>query len=122
MSLFDDNDKVGLAMIILAVVTFVMAIVGVVLVFTNDGDKLPGILSAIGSALAGVIYFGFGKKLRNNEFTGKMNILVAFIKVTALVTLINGISSYSDSSYRSFSSLESSRYLWRSAESSSTDS
>lgn len=44
MSLFDDNDKVGLAMIILAVVTFVMAIVGVVLVFTNDGDKLPGIL------------------------------------------------------------------------------
>ena len=93
MSLFDDNDKVGLAMIILAVVTFVMAIVGVVLVFTNDGDKLPGILSAIGSALAGVIYFGFGKKLRNNEFTGKMNILVAFIKVTALVTLINGIFS-----------------------------
>ena len=93
MSLFDDNDKVGLAMIILAVVTFVMAIVGVVLVFTNDGDKLPGILSAIGCALAGVIYFGFGKKLRNNEFTGKMNILVAFIKVTALVTLINGIFS-----------------------------
>lgn len=41
MSLFDDNNKVGLAMIILAVVTFVMAIVGVVLVFTNDGDKLP---------------------------------------------------------------------------------
>ena len=64
-----------------------------VLVFVDDEDKLTGILSSVGAMITAVIYFFFGKKLRTDALTAKMDILVAFVKVAALTTLVSGICS-----------------------------
>ena len=107
MAFFDNQDHAGLALLIMAIVSIVMGIISAVWEVV-DGDTIivANIITAIGSIIAGFLYFAFAQRVRgktgSNAFSDKMgvsggalndkfSIIVEFVHVFAMAVIVTGI-------------------------------
>ncbi len=96
MSLFKDTKVMGTTLMVLAVALIIAAVFSIIAAFGDDVEddvKLAGICSAIGGVICAVIYFGFGSKVRNGEAGNGIALLAAFVKVIAIVTIVQAVFS-----------------------------
>ena len=107
MAFFDNQDHAGLALLIFAVLSIVMAIVTIVWEIVDGGDiVIANIIMAIGTLVGGFLYLAFAQRVRgnsgNNAFsdklglsggalTDKFDIVVEFVHVFAFATIVSGI-------------------------------
>ncbi len=107
MAFFDNQDHAGLALLIFAVLSIVMAIVTIVWEIVDGGDiVIANIIMAIGTLVGGFLYLAFAQRVRgnsgNNAFADKLglsggalndkfDIVVEFVHVFAFATIISGI-------------------------------
>ena len=107
MAFFDNQDHAGLALLIFAVLSIVMAIVTIVWEIVDGGDiVIANIIMAIGTLVGGFLYLAFAQRVRgnsgNNAFsdklglsggaiTDKFDIIVEFVHVFAFATIVSGI-------------------------------
>jgi len=107
MAFFDNQDHAGLALLIFAVLSIVMAIVTIVWEIVDGGDIIiANIIMAIGTLVGGFLYLAFAQRVRgnsgNNAFsdklglsggaiTDKFDIIVEFVHVFAFATIVSGI-------------------------------
>ena len=107
MAFFDNQDHAGLALLIFAVLSIVMAIVTIVWEIVDGSDIVyANIIMAIGTLVGGFLYLAFAQRVRgnsgNNAFsdklglsggalTDKFDIVVEFVHVFAFATIVSGI-------------------------------
>lgn len=54
-------------------------------------ELLYFILTGIGSIIAGLLYFGYGKKIRSGAIEAKIDILATFVKIVGICIIVTGI-------------------------------
>ncbi|MBR2254956.1 MAG: hypothetical protein IJ856_03950 [Candidatus Methanomethylophilaceae archaeon] len=92
MSFFDDPKKAGLAFMILGILQIIGGIALIILGVIDDDYKLAtAAVLGIGQIIVGAIMFGYGQKVRGGAISKKIDILAEFVKITGVVTIINGI-------------------------------
>lgn len=92
MSFFDEPKNAGLAFIIVAILSIIVAILNIYDGATGeDGFSLGVVLIGVGALITAIIYFKFGSNVRGGAISGKLNILATFVKVVGLITIIAGI-------------------------------
>lgn len=90
MSFLDNPKNAGTALWIVGILMVILAIVEIAYIFI-DGLGILNVVPAIGSIIAGFVYFGFGKSVRAGAITEKWDVLCTFVKTVAVVSIINGI-------------------------------
>lgn len=91
MSFFDDNGKIGLALIIVGLVNVLAAIIGIVLAAVNGGENLASVIvGAIGSLIFGVLIFLYGRNVRSGS-NDRVAILSGFVRVLGIATILSAL-------------------------------
>jgi hypothetical protein len=99
MSFFSETKNAGLAFMIVGILSILGGIIAVILgamgykvddatVFT-----IGGAVTAIGTIIYGVLYFGYGQKVRSGAISAKIEILAMFVALVGVGTIITGIFS-----------------------------
>jgi len=89
MSFFDNPKNAGLAFMVLAVIEIIGAIIALADAFTADEIKIGAILVGVGGLLSAVLYFYFGRSVRDGM--SKIDILANFVMVNGLIYIIGGV-------------------------------
>jgi len=89
MSFFDDNKKVGLALIIIGIVGIVIALVRIVVAFDHT-NTTANVIIAVGALIFGVLILLFGLNTRKGS-NDKVAILSGLFRVLGIGTIISGI-------------------------------
>ena len=93
---FFSAQNAGLAFMIVAVLSIIAAIIGIVCsVMDVEGfDKyktLYYIVVGIGELIVACMYFTYGKKIRSGEISAKIDILAQFVKIVGIATIVSAI-------------------------------
>lgn len=87
MSFFDDNRKIGFALIIVGLIGILGAIIAVITAFTDDGNLGAAAVTAVGSLIYGVLILFYGMNVRKSS-NDKVAILSGLIRVIAIATIL----------------------------------
>ena len=88
---FEDNKKVGFALIIVGLINLIMGVVGIILaIFSDDGNVGAAAVAAIGFVISGVFLFFYGQEVRNGP-NNKVKIVSGLIRIIALITIVSAI-------------------------------
>lgn len=91
MSFFDDSKTLGWTLFLLGIVLVLSGIITMADGFGGAaGDIIGYIIVGIGGVLAGLIYFGFGNKLRNGSSDDKMSLLTQFVTAVGTAIVVAG--------------------------------
>ncbi|MCL1979440.1 MAG: hypothetical protein FWG60_04715 [Methanomassiliicoccaceae archaeon] len=91
MSFFDDNKKVGLALIIVGLISIIVAVASIAVAYSDSiADKAAFAVSAIGSVIFGllIMFFGFNVRKGSND---KVGILSGLFRVLGIATILGAI-------------------------------
>jgi hypothetical protein len=93
MSFFTEPKNAGLAMMIVGILNIIVGIISIILgaIGYEGYSTVPAIITGIGSIIGGILFFGYGSKVRKGEVSQKIDILAGFVKITGIVTIVNGI-------------------------------
>ena len=107
MAFFDNQSHAGLALLLLAIVSIVMAIVTIVWEVVDGGDIiLANVIMAVGTLLGGFLYLAFAQRVRGQSgsnivsdklgvsggaLNDKFDIVCEFVKVYAMVRIVAGV-------------------------------
>lgn len=96
MSLFDNTKIPGWALFFAGLLMIISALIGFYDAFAEHdgaGDITGYIIVAVGSLLAGLVYFGFGNSVRSGSITNKLDIVSRMVLTVAICTIINAFFS-----------------------------
>ena len=107
MAFFDNQDHAGLALLILAIVSIVMAIVTMIWEVVDGSDiQVANIIVAVGTLIGGFLYLAFAQRVRGQTgsniisdklgvsggaLNDKFDIICEFVKVFAMVRIVGGV-------------------------------
>ena len=107
MAFFDNQSHAGLALLLLAIVSIVMAIVTIVWEVVDGGDIiLANVIMAVGTLIGGFLYLAFAQRVRGQSgsnivsdklgvsggaLNDKFDIVCEFVKVYAMVRIVAGV-------------------------------
>ena len=107
MAFFDNQSHAGLALLLLAIVSIVMAIVTIVWEVVDGGDIiLANVIMAVGTLIGGFLYLAFAQRVRGQSgsniisdklgvsggaLNDKFDIVCEFVKVFAMVRIVAGV-------------------------------
>lgn len=107
MAFFDNQSHAGLALLLLAIVSIVMAIVTIVWEVIDGGDIiLANVIMAVGTLIGGFLYLAFAQRVRGQSgsniisdklgvsggaLNDKFDIVCEFVKVFAMVRIVAGV-------------------------------
>lgn len=107
MAFFDNQDHAGLALLILAIVSIVMAIVTMIWEVVDGSDiQVANIIVAVGTFIGGFLYLAFAQRVRGQTgsnvisdklgvsggaLNDKFDIICEFVKVFAMVRIVGGV-------------------------------
>lgn len=91
MSFFDDNQKVGLALIIVGAINLIMALVNVVVAFTDEAANTGAVaVGAVGGIIFGILILMYGMNVRSGS-NDKVGILSGLVRVIGIATILAAI-------------------------------
>jgi hypothetical protein len=91
MSFFDDNKKVGLALMIVGALELILGIVDIMdTAMSDEGLKAAIAIGAVGSMIAGMLWLGYGSKVRGG-INDKVAIIVGMFETVAVIFFIIGL-------------------------------
>ena len=107
MAFFDNQDHAGLALLLLAIVSIVMAIVTMIWEVVDGSDiQVANIIVAVGTLIGGFLYLAFAQRVRGQTgsnvisdklgvsggaLNDKFDIICEFVKVFAMVRIVGGV-------------------------------
>ncbi|MDR1691168.1 MAG: hypothetical protein LBR42_04945 [Candidatus Methanoplasma sp.] len=91
MSFFDDNGKVGLALMIIGIIGLIVAVASIVIAFTDDTVNTGAtVANAIGGLIFGILIFLFGQNVRGGS-NDKVGIVSGLVRVIGVATILSAI-------------------------------
>ncbi len=97
MSFFDDNGKIGLALIIVGILNIIVAIANVIVAFTDDSYNTGATaVGAIGTVIFGILILMFGMNVRSGS-NDRVGILSGLVRVIGIATIITAVFSAASS-------------------------
>jgi len=93
MSFFDNQKNAGIALLVFAILYIVVAVVTIIAEVVDGNIAMASIITAIGTAISGVIYFGFAQKVRSGEYSDKFTIITQFVQAFAYSCFVGGIAA-----------------------------
>lgn len=90
MSFFDDNGKVGLALIIVGLLNIIVAIANVIVAFMDDNNGVAYAVAAIGAIIFGILILMFGMNVRSGS-NDKVGIVSGLVRVIGIATILSAI-------------------------------
>lgn len=96
MSFFNNQRNAGIALYCIAILMILMGIIGIVYELVDDDGTVSGAVMYIGTVVAGFIYLPFGRSVMNGDLTEKFDIVCQFVRVYALVLIVEGVFSLAE--------------------------
>ncbi len=99
MSFFSDPKHAGLAFMIVGILSIIGGIItiafGAMEYQLNDDTVFTHgyIAIGLGSLIAGLLYTGYGSKVRGGAIAAKIDILANFVRIAGIVAIVNGVFS-----------------------------
>ena len=93
---FTEARMYGWALFFAGILMIISALIGFYDAFAEHdgaGDITGYIIIAVGSLLAGLVYFGFGNSVRSGSITNKLDIVSRMVLTVAICTIINAFFS-----------------------------
>jgi hypothetical protein len=90
MSFFSDNKKVGLALMIVGIISIAGGVVGVATASFDSKDLLTSIVGIFGTLIFGVLIVAFGLKTYSGP-NDQVRILSGLINVIAVATILSAV-------------------------------
>lgn len=91
MSFFDNTKIAGWALFFAGLLMIISAIVGFYDAFADHegaGDQIGYLIIAFGALLGGLVYFGFGNKVRTGAISEKIEVVARLVVTVAVCTVI----------------------------------
>jgi len=89
--LFDDNQKMGSILILVAFITAVLAILGIILAFFIENWNIGFfVASALGTLIASFLLFQYGEKVRDGP-NDKLAIFSGLVRLSGIVMIVMAV-------------------------------